>query len=256
MFKSLIIFLSLYFLGIIFLLIYKEIQNYSNYVIPDHNLITSAFLHSIIRYSNAAFITFSTAFFGHTFATIFAFLTAIIIIFFKGIGEITKLIAYTLQSYPIVAIIPLLFIIIGDNNFTKLIITGSISYFPILISLIGILSQPVNEVENFFKFTNRNDFLNLFKIRISERLQTVIEVIIGSATLAVVGSIVAEFVTSNSGIGYEIRIAHNKPSLELILVALFVIGIVNWLYLSILKILGMKLHLLIIGKNIEKNHYE
>ena len=47
----------------------------------------------------------------------------------------------------------------------------------------------------------------------------------GSATLAMAGTIVAEFIAANAGIGYSIRIALYQSDLAKILVALFLIGI-------------------------------
>jgi NitT/TauT family transport system permease protein len=63
-------------------------------------------------------------------------------------------------------------------------------------------------------------------------------VISGSATLAMAGTIVAEFIAANAGIGYSIRIALYQSDLSKILVALFIIGITLSLYQGILELLG------------------
>ena len=64
-------------------------------------------------------------------------------------------------------------------------------------------------------------------------------VIVGSATLAMVGTIVAEFIAANAGIGYSIRIALYQSDLAKILVALFLIGICTSIYMVFLEWLGM-----------------
>ena len=63
-------------------------------------------------------------------------------------------------------------------------------------------------------------------------------VIVGSATLAIVGTIVAEFIAANAGIGYSIRIALYQSDLAKILIALFLIGICTSLYLTCLEWIG------------------
>jgi len=63
-------------------------------------------------------------------------------------------------------------------------------------------------------------------------------VIAGSATLAMAGTIVAEFIAANAGIGYSIRIALYQSDLAAILTALFLIGIVISIYQGILETLG------------------
>jgi len=61
---------------------------------------------------------------------------------------------------------------------------------------------------------------------------------VGSATLAVVGTIVAEFIAADEGIGRSIRIALYQSDLGKILVALFLIGIYTSLYLTLLEWIG------------------
>jgi NitT/TauT family transport system permease protein len=61
---------------------------------------------------------------------------------------------------------------------------------------------------------------------------------VGSATLAMVGTIVAEFIAADAGIGYSIRIALFQSDLAKILVALFLIGVCTSLYLVFLEWIG------------------
>jgi NitT/TauT family transport system permease protein len=54
-----------------------------------------------------------------------------------------------------------------------------------------------------------------------------------------VGTIVAEFIAANAGIGYSIRIALYQSDLAKILVALFLIGVCTSVYLVFLEWLGI-----------------
>jgi NitT/TauT family transport system permease protein len=76
------------------------------------------------------------------------------------------------------------------------------------------------------------------KIRAFENISKLITVIVGSATLAMVGTIVAEFIAADAGIGYSIRIALFQSDLAKILVALFLIGVCTSLYLVLLEWIG------------------
>jgi NitT/TauT family transport system permease protein len=76
------------------------------------------------------------------------------------------------------------------------------------------------------------------KIRAFENLQKLTTVISGSATLAMAGTIVAEFIAADVGIGYSIRIALYQGELSKILIALFLIGITLSVYQGLLEILG------------------
>jgi NitT/TauT family transport system permease protein len=78
------------------------------------------------------------------------------------------------------------------------------------------------------------------KIRAFENLHKLTTVIAGSATLAMAGTIVAEFIAANAGIGYSIRIALYRSDLAGILVALFLIGICISLYQGLLEWTGTR----------------
>ena len=153
-------------------------------------------------------------------------------------GSFIKVAAYNVQAYPIVAIAPILFILLGDGFLTRLFIAAMICYFPLLLSIIGVLTEPVTEIEHFFESTRRMNWRLQVKIRAFENIHKLITVIVGSATLAMVGTIVAEFIAATAGIGYSIRIALYQSDLAKILVALFLIGICTSLYLVFLEWIG------------------
>ena len=56
-----------------------------------------------------------------------------------------------------------------------------------------------------------------------------------------VGTIVAEFIAADAGIGYSIRIALFQSDLAKILVALFLIGVCTSLYLVLLEWIGHRI---------------
>ena len=134
---------------------------------------------------------------------------------------------------------PIIFILLGDGLSSRLLITAMICYFPLLLSFIGILSEPVTEIEHFYESTLRMNWRLQVKIRAFENVGKITTVIVGSGTLAIVGTIVSEFIAANAGIGHSIRIALYQSDLAKILVALFLIGICTSLYLVCLEWLGL-----------------
>ena len=120
----------------------------------------------------------------------------------------------------------------------RLIIAAMICYFPLLLSFIGVFSEPVREIEHFYESTGRMTWRLQVKIRAFENIQKLTTVIVGSATMAMVGTIVAEFIAATAGIGYSIRIALYQSDLAKILVALFLIGITLSVYQGFLEWAG------------------
>ena len=231
-------FLMIYFIGLTALMLVKYSLNLSDYTIPGVNEIWNTCRRYFGLYLMAVLNTLAVAILGHVLSICMATVVGIIGRLTLWIGSFIRVAAYNIQAYPIVAVAPIIFILLGDGLSSRLLIAAMICYFPLLLSFIGILSEPVAEIEHFFNSTRRMNWRLQVKIRAFENIHKLVTVIVGSATLAMVGTIVAEFIAANAGIGYSIRIALYQSDLSKILVALFLIGVCTSLYLVFLEWLG------------------
>jgi len=235
-------FLIIYSLGIGGLLLIKYSAGLSDYVIPGPKNIWETWETASRRYSLDVVNTLMVAVVGQVISVILAGLVGIFGRRATWLGNFIKVAAYNVQAYPIVALAPILFILLGDGIVTRLLIAAMICYFPVLLSVIGIMTEPITEIEHFYRVTGRMRWQLEVKIRAFENLSKLTTVIAGSATLAFAGTIVAEFIAANAGIGYSIRIALYQSDLSKILVALFLIGIVLSIYQGLLEMLGKVVH--------------
>ena len=229
----------IYFIGLAALMLIKYALNLSDYVIPGITEIWGTCRRYFGWYAIAALDTLAVAILGHILSICMASVVGIIGRLTIWIGSFIRVAAYNIQAYPIVAVAPIIFILLGDGLSSRLLIAAMICYFPLLLSFIGIFSEPVTEIEHFFDSTLRINWRLQVKIRAFENMHKLITVIVGSATLAIVGTIVAEFIAANAGIGYRIRIALYQSDLAKILVALFLIGVCTSLYLVFLEWVGL-----------------
>lgn len=231
-------FLIVYLLGVGLLFGIKIVLNLSDYVIPGPTGVWQTGQAEFSRYVGDVMDTFAVAVIGQVLSIMMALGVGVAGRRATWFGSFIKVAAYNVQAYPIVAIAPILFILLGDGFLTRLFIAAMICYFPLLLSVIGIMSEPVTDIEHFYRVTGRLRWQLEVKIRAFENLHKLTTVISGSATLAMAGTIVAEFIAANAGIGYSIRIALYQSDLSKILVALFIIGITLSLYQGILELLG------------------
>jgi NitT/TauT family transport system permease protein len=232
-------FLIIYLLGIGLLLSVKYSLGLSDYVIPGPAGIWETAGKVFDSYFHDAMNTLSVAIVGQVLSICLAFLVGILGRQTTWFGSFIKVAAYNVQAYPIVALAPIIFILLGDGFFTRLLIAAMICYFPLLLSVLGVMSEPINDIEHFYRSTGRMRWQLEVKIRAFENLQKLTTVISGSATLAMAGTIVAEFIAANAGIGYSIRIALYQSDLSKILVALFMVGISLAVYQGVLEWLGV-----------------
>ncbi|PID74399.1 MAG: ABC transporter permease [Deltaproteobacteria bacterium] len=232
--QFLIIYLS--FIGALMLLKYG--LGLSDYVIPALGGIADLFFSEYRQYSMATMNTMAVAVIGQVLSVCMAFVIGILGRQSTWLGSFIKVAAYNIQAYPIVALAPILFILIGDGFLTRLLIAAMICYFPVLLTILGIMSKPIDDIEHFYRATGRMRWQLEVKIRTFENLSQLTTVIAGSATLAMAGTIVGEFIAANAGIGYSIRIALYQSDLGKILIALFFIGITIAIYQALLELLG------------------
>lgn len=231
-------FLMIYFIALFVLLALKYVLSLSDYVIPGPVLIWQTGTAELGRYLGDVLDTLRVAVIGQLLAIVLALLVGITGRKATWFGTFVKVAAYNIQAYPIVAIAPIIFILLGDGFLTRLLIASMICYFPILLSVLGIMSEPIEAIEHFYRQTGRMRWQLEVKIRAFENLGKLTTVIAGSATLAMAGTIVSEFIAANAGIGYSIRIALYQSDLAKIIVALFVIGITLSIYQSFLEWTG------------------
>lgn len=231
-------FLIIYCLFLGLLMALKYGLALSDYVIPAPSGIYHTLLTEARQYSLATMNTMAVAVIGQVISVIMALAIGIAGRQSTWLGSFIKVAAYNFQAYPIVALAPILFILLGDGFLTRLLIAAMICYFPVLLSVLGIMSKPIDDIEHFYRATGRMRWQLEVKIRTFENLTQLTTVIAGSATLAMAGTIVGEFIAANAGIGYSIRIALYQSDLGKILIALFLIGITIAIYQALLESLG------------------
>lgn len=254
LFRRIYQFFIIYCLGLSLLLALKYGLNLSDYVVPGIDDIWVTGLNVFPRYLGDVADTLAVAVIGQIISICMAAAVGILGRKSTWLGSFIKVAAYNVQAYPIVAIAPIIFILLGDGFVTRLIIAAMICYFPLLLSVVGIMGEPISEMEHFYRSTGRMRWQLEIKIRAFENLHKLTTVIAGSATLAMAGAIVAEFLAASAGIGYSIRIALYQSDLSKILVALFLIGITLSLYQGLLELSGNLVNKKWVGENDENGY--
>ncbi len=238
LFRRIYQFFIVYCLGLGLLMGVKYTAGLSDYVIPGPDLIASTAGSMASIYFFDGLNTLSVTILGQMISIAMAFTVGILGRKSSWVGSFIKVMAYNIQAYPIVALAPIIFILLGDGFLSRLLIASMICYFPLLLSVLGIMASPVKDIEHFYLTTGRMRWQLEVKIRAFENLSKLTTVIAGSATLAMAGTIVAEFIAADAGIGYSIRIALYQSDLAKILTALFMIGILISVYQGLLETIG------------------
>lgn len=109
------------------------------------------------------------------------------------------------QSTPVVAVAPIIIIILGSGIAPKVAITFMISFFPLVVSMTtGMMATP-DELIDLSRSLRAPKYREFTQIRIPYAVPHIFSGLKISITLAVIGAVVAEFVSSDKGLGYFIQ---------------------------------------------------
>jgi NitT/TauT family transport system permease protein len=141
------------------------------------------------------------------------------------------------QAIPIVAIAPLLVIWFGPGQFSKILISGLIVFFPVLINTIaGVRAVPA-DLRDLMRSLHATRWQTFIKLEVPAALPVLMAGLKVGATLSVIGAVVGEFAGADAGLGFMINLAdgqYDTPRmfvgvLALIALALALYGFVAWL---------------------------
>ena len=223
-------------------------QNIPKYILPAPTDIFTSFLLNYSDLLRSTFITFRITFFAFMIASLLAIFIAILFSQSKIIELSLYPIAVIFQVTPVVAIAPLILIWVGLDNaeFAILILAIIVAFFPVLANTnLGIRSVEKN-LSELFSLYEANRFQRLFKLQLPYALPFILTGMKTSIGLALIGSVVAEFVAgsgTSTGLAWRIIEAGNRldvPKLFAALILLVVLGVILFLIMSLLEKILLK----------------
>lgn len=185
-------------------------------------------------------VTFFESLMGFLLGSSFGILLAILFVYSKTLEMSLYPYAIALKNVPIVALAPLLIVWFGNGIFPKIVVAAIISFFPIVVNMVEGLKSADNESFDIFKSLSASEKQIFFKLRFPSSLPFLFAGLKLSATLAVVGAIVAEFAGSDKGLGFYILISSHRletASMFLGIIASSLLGIFFFYLISFLEII-------------------
>ncbi len=132
----------------------------------------------------------------------------------------------SLQSTPVAAYAPLLVIWFGSGIASKIVTSALIVFFPTLMNtVVGIRGVP-QPLRDLMRSQRASRWQVFAKLEVPAAMPVLIGGLKISATLAVIGAVVGEFVSASAGLGYLIMLARNQYNTPLVLVAVITLAVV------------------------------
>lgn len=109
-----------------------------------------------------------------------------------------------IQSIPKVALAPILVVMLGTGEMPRVIITFLVAFFPLVISTATGLQATPKELLELARSLKASRTQELFSVRLPCAVPFIFSGLKVAATLSAIGAVVAEFVASQSGLGYQL----------------------------------------------------
>lgn len=134
-----------------------------------------------------------------------------------------------LQVVPKVAVAPLIIVWVGYGLPSRVLVAAVISFFPIVMNTVTGLKSVEPELLDLVRMLRGSRTQEFVKIAFPNAMPLIFSGLKVAITLAVIGAIVAEFISSNSGLGYLILVANSELNVAMSFAALIVLSVMGLL---------------------------
>jgi NitT/TauT family transport system permease protein len=200
--------------------------NVPNWLLPAPTAIWVEFLkqaHLLVH----AVTTGTGAVSGLAIGTASALILAILMVQSRVLQRILMPLLVIDQSVPKLALAPIFVIWFGTGMMTRVVIAVVISFFPIIINAIRGMTTVDRRVNDLMTTLSASRWDLLTKIQLPNAVPYIFAGLKVAVPLSVIGAVVAEFMQSDSGLGYVVLVAVGNVNTPLVFVSVLVMALLS-----------------------------
>ncbi|HTP84846.1 MAG TPA: ABC transporter permease [Alphaproteobacteria bacterium] len=205
----------------------------------------TAVVVSLVQYfgpimANAAQTLFTTLL-GFAIAVAFGLLLGLIVGASKTIYDGLYPVMVGFNSIPKVAVVPVLVIWFGIGTIPAVVTAFVISFFPIVVNVATGLATIEPEMQDVMRVLGARKWQIMLKIGVPRSMPYFFASLKVAITLAFIGSVIAETVAANSGIGYLMMAASSRFDVPLVFAGLLVIAVMGIVMYELFAVLERRI---------------
>ena len=207
------------------------------FILPAPSQILVAFGENFAMLSWHGAVTFSEILLGLLLGGLGGFLLAIVVFYSPLLHKALYPLIIGSQMIPVFAIAPILIVWMGYGLWPKVTVAALISFFPLVVTVSDGLREPSEEAVDLFRSLGATRRQIFWKLRLPASMPTVFSGLKVSATLAVVGATIGEWVGSHQGLGYLMLQSNARLRMNLVFAAIMMLAILGLLLFGALRII-------------------
>lgn len=190
-------------------------------LISSPEMISEYMLQNPADLIEATLVTLYEAFVGLLIATAASLSMMVVCLYFPKALKLVLPLMVTSQVVPLIVLAPFLVILFGIGYSSKIVMAAIIAFFPIFVNFATGVKQVPAEIIELNDLYRSSKTFRIFKIYFPLSRPHIIAGLKISATLAVIGAIVAEFTGAKLGLGKNLFLASKRLEPELLMSSLF-----------------------------------
>lgn len=172
-------------------------------------------------------VTFVESFVGFVLAFAFAVPLAVVITASRTLNQALYPLLIATQSLPKVAVAPLILVWVGTGIESKLVIAWLVAFFPILVDTATGLRLTPPEFLELGRSLRASPWQVFSKFRLPSAVPFIVSGSKVAVTLALIGAVIGEFVSSTDGLGFLLLTANSQLDTALSFAALFGLAVLG-----------------------------
>lgn len=206
-----------------------RILGVKQYILPAPSYVLATLWTKWSTIGTAAWYTAQPMLVGFGFAVVVGVLLALMFAVSRFIESVVYPQIVFLQIIPKIAIAPLFMIWFGYGLTSKVLIVFLLSFFPVVVSAVQAFRSVDPDIIDLARITGASPVRMFWRVQIPHALPTLFTGFKVAAALAATAAVVAEFVSSDRGLGYLLVDYTNRFDTPGVFAAILVLSIMGLL---------------------------
>ena len=198
--------------------LWVRIGNEPRYVMVPFTDVIQACIENWRTLVDHTIATVKESVYGFALGTVIGILLAFVIAGARTVAQSILPLIVLYHVIPTIAIAPLLSIWFGFGMLPRVLIVANFTFFPVMLNaIIGLRSTQPTQV-HLFRATGAGIVQTFLRLRLPNALPQLFVGLKIASTLALIGAVVAEFVSASEGLGYYVLIANGALDTQALMV--------------------------------------
>ena len=187
--------------------------------------------------AEASRITARDAVIGMVAGTVAAVAAALAFALWRSFEQTVMPIAMALRAVPLVAMTPLIALVFGRGLLSVTVIAGIVTFFPVLVNVsLALRAVPASALDLMHAY-GASPFTTLRRVQVPSALPALFAAMRVAAPLALVGALLAEWLTTGRGLGYLMLQSVTTFELDRMWTAVTIVTVASILLYTVISVL-------------------